>query len=228
MSISNRILDTMAEKNISYGELATLTKIPKSALQRYATGATKKIPIDRVKTIARAMGISSKWLLGWEDQNNAAPSARIVHLTEVTNTTSSARIRRAREISGLTQKELAEKMGCAPELLYQYEKGLQQPDDKLLKKFAEVLCVPLEFLTKTGLFSNWEEAMEHRVELCAAYYFHYGDEVDKSIVRRLYPDVENPLLAIPESTLMWLLQEKVKKIVLHDNGKELWIELIYK
>lgn len=39
---SDRILQALKQADLSYGELAKLTGISKSALQRYATGETKK------------------------------------------------------------------------------------------------------------------------------------------------------------------------------------------
>ncbi len=64
--ISKRILDILNEKEISYGELSDRTGIPKSALQRYATGQTEKIPIDRLQNIAKAIGVTTQFLMGWE------------------------------------------------------------------------------------------------------------------------------------------------------------------
>lgn len=72
--ISNRILDIILTKGISYGELAELTKIPKSALQRYATGQTEKIPIDRLENIAKAIGTTTAYLMGWEDPSSSPPT----------------------------------------------------------------------------------------------------------------------------------------------------------
>lgn len=65
--LSNRILNIILDKDISYGELSHLTGIPKSALQRYATGETEKIPIDRLELIAKALGTTSSYLMGWEN-----------------------------------------------------------------------------------------------------------------------------------------------------------------
>lgn len=64
--ISKRILDIILSKEISYGELSEKTGIPKSALQRYATGETEKIPIDRLQIIAKAIGTTTSYLMGWE------------------------------------------------------------------------------------------------------------------------------------------------------------------
>ena len=63
--LSNRILKLIEEKGLSYGELAEMTKIPKSALQRYATGETEKIPLPRIEAIAKALDVSSAYLIGW-------------------------------------------------------------------------------------------------------------------------------------------------------------------
>ena len=63
--ISERMLNIILEKEISYGELSDKTGIPKSALQRYATGQTEKIPIDRLQIIASAIGTTPEYLMGW-------------------------------------------------------------------------------------------------------------------------------------------------------------------
>ena len=72
--ISKRILDILASKEISYGELSDKTGISKSALQRYATGQTEKIPIDRLEKIASAIGVTASYLMGWEASHKAGTS----------------------------------------------------------------------------------------------------------------------------------------------------------
>ena len=67
LNISRRIMQILKEQKISYGELSKLTGIPKSALQRYATGETVKIPLDRLESIAEATGTSAAWIMGWDD-----------------------------------------------------------------------------------------------------------------------------------------------------------------
>ena len=67
--ISDRILILINKNGYSYAELSALTGIPKSALQRYATGQTTKIPLDRIASLARVLGVSSEHILGWESPN---------------------------------------------------------------------------------------------------------------------------------------------------------------
>lgn len=79
--ISKRMLDIILQKEISYGELSEKTGIPKSALQRYATGQTEKIPIDRLQIIASAIGTTTSYLMGWE-QSESLP-ANIIPMPEM-------------------------------------------------------------------------------------------------------------------------------------------------
>ena len=66
--ISNRLLPCVEAADISYSELSVRTGIPKSALQRYCTGVTEKIPLDRLKKIAEVLDIPVTYFLGWETE----------------------------------------------------------------------------------------------------------------------------------------------------------------
>ncbi|MDY3031761.1 MAG: S24 family peptidase [Clostridia bacterium] len=78
MSIqSERILEILKKNEVSYGELSKLTGIPKSALQRYATGETTKIPIDRLESIAKVLNTTPAYIMGWEDEAHPLPGNAI-------------------------------------------------------------------------------------------------------------------------------------------------------
>ena len=64
---AKRILDAMMKANVSYGELSDATGIAKSSLQRYASGFTPKIPLDRIDAIARALNTTPSYLMCWTD-----------------------------------------------------------------------------------------------------------------------------------------------------------------
>ena len=66
---SERILQAIQNAELSYSELSKLTGIPKSALQRYATGETEKIPIDRIEAISKAVNVSAQYIMGWDKQS---------------------------------------------------------------------------------------------------------------------------------------------------------------
>lgn len=70
-----RIVEQMKKRGISYRTLSAKTGIPKSALQRYISGETNKIPIDRIEAMAKCFGISAAYLMGWTDDEYYNPNA---------------------------------------------------------------------------------------------------------------------------------------------------------
>ena len=74
--IAKKIMLLMQEKNITYVELSKATGISKSALQRYATGETVKIPLDRLELIAKALDVSTAFLLGWKEAHDISENDR--------------------------------------------------------------------------------------------------------------------------------------------------------
>ena len=73
---AERISQAIKAKGISYAELERITGVSKSALQRYASGETKKIPVDVIESIAAATGVTAIYLMGWdspEDKESPSP-----------------------------------------------------------------------------------------------------------------------------------------------------------
>lgn len=70
---SMRIKRLFEESGLTYLELEKKIGIKKSSLQRYASGATSKIPISAVEKIAEAFHVSSAYIMGWEEQIEAKP-----------------------------------------------------------------------------------------------------------------------------------------------------------
>lgn len=61
---AKRLRALIQQKGITYAELERLSGVPKSAIQRYASGETKKIPLDRIFLISEALGVSPYELAG--------------------------------------------------------------------------------------------------------------------------------------------------------------------
>ena len=68
---SNRLRSLIEELGVSYTELERLTGIPKSSLQRYATGITEKISMEKVVILAGALGVAPEYLIGWNTTSTA-------------------------------------------------------------------------------------------------------------------------------------------------------------
>ncbi len=64
-----RINEAIINSGYSYPELARITGISKSSLQRYATGETRKIPIDSIEAIAKATNVDPRYLMCWDNES---------------------------------------------------------------------------------------------------------------------------------------------------------------
>lgn len=84
MSFSKKLADAMKEKEISTRKLSELTGIPKSAIQRYTSGETEKIPIDRMILMAEAIGINPAYIMGWDSK---VVAEKLEHIRGITNPT---------------------------------------------------------------------------------------------------------------------------------------------
>ena len=67
MSVSERLKKLIDGSEYTFEQLGELTGIAKSSLQRYASGTTKKIPIDVIELVAPHLGVSAAHIMGWED-----------------------------------------------------------------------------------------------------------------------------------------------------------------
>ena len=71
MEVNKEILLTLMKANkLSYQDLAEITHVHKSTLQRYFTGSTKKIPIERLWPIAFALNTTPQYLMNETDDTN--------------------------------------------------------------------------------------------------------------------------------------------------------------
>jgi len=69
MTPSEKLKKAINESSFSNKQLADKVGLGKSSIQRYATGATKKIPVDLVDKLAPILGVTTAYIMGWEDQD---------------------------------------------------------------------------------------------------------------------------------------------------------------
>lgn len=69
MSIqSDRIRNEMQRNSLTLLEIEKRTGIKKSSMQRYASGETGKIPLSVIEKLADLFGVSSEYLMGWDEK----------------------------------------------------------------------------------------------------------------------------------------------------------------
>ncbi|MFV0343437.1 MAG: helix-turn-helix domain-containing protein [Anaerocolumna sp.] len=67
--IADRIKRRRAELKLSLQEIADLTGLSKSTLQRYENGQTDKIPLNKLNELAYALQVTPMYLMGWESKD---------------------------------------------------------------------------------------------------------------------------------------------------------------
>ena len=73
--ILNKLIEVIKDSKLSFGEIARRTGIPKSSIHRYANGQTKKIPIEAVRLIADATGVTTGYIMGWKEESQLTNNA---------------------------------------------------------------------------------------------------------------------------------------------------------
>lgn len=79
--IIKRIKNRRQELKLSFQDVADLTGMSKSTLQRYETGGIKNIPLDRLKVLASALKVSPSFLMGWETETLSPIKIRTKKIT---------------------------------------------------------------------------------------------------------------------------------------------------
>lgn len=64
-----RIKNRRLSLELSYQDLSDATGISKSTLQRYETGFIKKVPINQMEVLAKALHVTPAYLMGWEESS---------------------------------------------------------------------------------------------------------------------------------------------------------------
>lgn len=64
--VVKRLNEAKERTGLSYSDLARLTGIPKSTIQRYFTGYTGKLPLDVLQKITHALQIDARMAMMWD------------------------------------------------------------------------------------------------------------------------------------------------------------------
>lgn len=67
MTIGDRIKKSREENRMTQKELAKYINSTKQTIYKYENNIITNIPSDKVENIAKALGVSPSYLMGWED-----------------------------------------------------------------------------------------------------------------------------------------------------------------
>ena len=141
---------------------------------------------------------------------------------EVLPVTDGERIKAARKKAGMTQKELADKLGIPYQGISQYERGIRNPKIATMKKIAIALNIPPSQLISEDVLFRYEEyedlAHDIKQELIsdAGSPEEYEEAITKTtdiqedLVRSYY---KNERLKFVETAFNWLNPKGQRKVI---------------
>lgn len=132
--ISEKLRAAYESKGLSYQELANRCNVPRATIQRYVSGTTDRIDIDKLQEICKVLGIDAAEVIGWKKGDKSAD------LDERFGTL----LKEEREKENLSLEEMADRLGTTPEILYSYESGERIPRFSTAIIWAVQLGIPID------------------------------------------------------------------------------------
>ena len=122
--MTNRLKELRQKNNLTLEKLGQKVNIPKNTLSRYESG--KREPkIETWKKLADYFNVSTSYLMG------------------LNNNSFGNRIKELRIKNGLSQGDLAEKIGLTRQAISNYENNERTPNDKIWQKLADCFNVSI-------------------------------------------------------------------------------------
>ena len=78
-SMAQRIRNLRKEKGLTLEQVANIVGVGKSTVRKWETGMIANMKRDKIASLAKALGTTPEYLMGW-DENNNSPSE--LQLTE--------------------------------------------------------------------------------------------------------------------------------------------------
>lgn len=155
-TFSKRVKELREEEGSSLEEVATEIGLD---TQTYASleGGSHALTLDALKWLSNYFDVTIAYLVGetnvrqfTDDKQEVykvpQEEARALELDNTANTTFGERLRQVRELTGLTQIEMAIKLGTSQPAYQAWEAGRREPNLESLKKLAKVLNTSPNYL----------------------------------------------------------------------------------
>ena len=78
--LSKKIKQLRIEKNMTLEQVATIVGVGKSTVRKWETGMIVNMKRDKIALLAKALGTTPAYLMGWKEDTKKAPDA--IELTE--------------------------------------------------------------------------------------------------------------------------------------------------
>lgn len=69
MTVGERIRYRRKELDLTLEQIAKTIKVSKQTVQRYESGVISNIPPDKIEVIAKVLGVTPAYIMGWDSEN---------------------------------------------------------------------------------------------------------------------------------------------------------------
>lgn len=69
MNIGERLRKKRKEKHLTLKEVGSFIGVSKQTVQRYESGQIENIPLSRLSELAKVLGTTPGYLMGWESED---------------------------------------------------------------------------------------------------------------------------------------------------------------
>lgn len=167
--LSNKIKEYREKHGLSINDFARLAKVSGASIYRYESGYPYAT-IQTVKNIAKALGIKEKDLVVNPEDLEPAD----IHSID----TIGSRVKALRNDRGMSQFQLAKKVGIAISIIYKIESGITK-NSRYIGDIAKALGVNLLELTK-GLPTSQHSNKKKEVKIDDTQTSYYTDRMSKN------------------------------------------------
>lgn len=166
MGLGKRLKDVLKKKNITVQRLSKMTGISANTLYAIIKRDNKSMQAENLINIARALNVSIDELFSedYDLDSRGYNSFREVFI--MTN-----KIRECRKRKGLSQEELANKIGVKRAVVSKYETGKISPRIEIIQKISRVLGVPVHELVGATMYIDTVAPVRHGRWI-------YGEDID--------------------------------------------------
>ena len=81
-SMANKIRTLRQERGLTLEQVADVVGVGKSTVRKWETGMIANMRRDKIADLAKALGTTPAYLMGWDDQEEQSPSPSDPALTE--------------------------------------------------------------------------------------------------------------------------------------------------
>lgn len=134
MTVGERIRQLRIKNAYNQVDLAAKINVSKQTLYKYEHGIINNIPADKIERIAEALYTTPSYLMGWDET------------IDNSKTSLSDKVKKRRLELGLTQEELAKRMGYSSRVSINKIENGRQVSQKIIIRLAKALNVPVTYL----------------------------------------------------------------------------------